>query len=99
MAHVGSAFENSCILTAVGVVAIIINICVITRLGRRRLFLIVGLILCGISQVIVAAVYNAHPGTKSTGRAIVGLSVIFIVGYNVSDLRSSSETSRLSSIV
>lgn len=84
MAHVGSAFENSCILTAVGVVAIIINICVITHLGRRRFFLTVGLILCAISQIIVAAIYNANPGTESTGRAIVGLSVIFIMGYNVS---------------
>jgi hypothetical protein len=86
MANVGDAFENSCILTAVGVVAIMANIAVVTRVGRRRLFLTAGLILCGFSQVIVAAVYTVHPGTQSTGRAIVGLSVIFIVGYNVSIL-------------
>jgi hypothetical protein len=82
MANVGNAFENSCILTALGVVAILINIAVITRIGRRRLFLTVGLIICGFSQLIIAIVYNVRPGTQPTGRAIVGLSVIFIFAYN-----------------
>lgn len=84
MANVGNAFENSCILTAVGVVAILINIAVVTKIGRRRLFLTVGLVLCGFSQLIVAAIYTVHPGTQATGKAIVSLSVIFIFGYNVS---------------
>jgi hypothetical protein len=83
MANVGNAFENSCILTAVGVVAILINIALITHIGRRRLFLTTGLVICGFSQLIIAAVYTVHPGTKSTGRAIVGLSMVFILGYNV----------------
>lgn len=84
MAHVGNAFENSCILTALGVVAILLNICVITRFGRRQFFLTMGLILCGISQITTAAIYDANPRAESTGKAIVGLSVIFILGYNVS---------------
>lgn len=83
MAGVGNAFENSCILTAIGVVAIILNIAVVTRIGRRRFFLTTGLIICGFSQLIVAAVYTVHPGTQATGRAIVGLSVVFIFAYNV----------------
>ncbi|KAJ5788177.1 Maltose permease [Penicillium paradoxum] len=82
MANVGNAFENSCILTAVGVVAILINISLITHVGRRRIFLTTGLVICGFSQLIVAAVYTVHPGTESTGKAIVGLSVVFILGYN-----------------
>ncbi|KAJ5386999.1 Maltose permease [Penicillium cosmopolitanum] len=82
MADVGNAFENSCILTAIGVVAIMINIAVITKIGSRRLFLTVGLIICGFSQLIIAALYTVHPGTQATGKAIVGLSVIFIFGYN-----------------
>lgn len=85
MANVGNAFENSCILTAIGVVAIILNIAVVTRIGRRRFFLTTGLIICGFSQLIVAAVYTVHPGTQATGRAIVGLSVVFIFAYNVCD--------------
>lgn len=83
MAGVGDAFENSCILTAVGVVAILLNIAVVTHIGRRRFFLTTGLILCGVSQLIVAIVYTVKPGTTATGKAIVGLSVIFIFGYNV----------------
>jgi SP family sugar:H+ symporter-like MFS transporter len=82
MAKVGSAFENSCILTAVGCIAIIINSCVITKWGRRRVFLFWGMIICGICQLLVAVVYTVQPGTQSTGKAIVGLSILYIVGYN-----------------
>lgn len=82
MAKVGSAFENNCILTAVGVIAIIVNSCIITKFGRRRVFLFWGMILCGVCQLIVAVVYTISPGTQSTGKAIVGLSILYIVGYN-----------------
>ncbi|KAH8761343.1 putative maltose permease [Hyaloscypha sp. PMI_1271] len=82
MAKVGSPFMNSCILTAVGVVVIIINSCIITKWGRRRVFLVNGMLICGLCQLIVAAVYNTHPGTLATGKAIVGISVLYIMGYN-----------------
>ncbi|OCL15378.1 MFS transporter [Glonium stellatum] len=82
MAKVGSPFENSCILVSVGVAAIIINSCVISKIGRRRVFLITGVILCGIAQIILAAVYTAQPGTARTGKVVVGVSVLYIAGYN-----------------
>lgn len=82
MANVGSPFMNSCILTTVGVVIIIINSCIITKWGRRRVFLINGMLICGLCQLIVAAIYNTHPGTLATGKAIVGVSVLYIMGYN-----------------
>ncbi|EON99397.1 putative general alpha-glucoside permease protein [Phaeoacremonium minimum UCRPA7] len=82
MAHIGDAFENSCILVAVGVVAVIVNSIVITRYGRRRVFLTTGLIICGMIQLLQAIVYTVHPGTVSTGKAIVGLSVVYLIGYN-----------------
>ncbi|KAF2740095.1 general substrate transporter [Polyplosphaeria fusca] len=82
MAKVGNAFMNTCILTAVGVVVIMINSAVITKFGRRRVFLMVGMSICGISQFAIAAVYHVHPGTVSTGKAIIGLSVIYLCGYN-----------------
>lgn len=78
------AFENRCILTAVGVLAILINTTFITYVGRRRAFLTAGLVFCGFSQLIVAVIYTVHPGTESTSKAIVGLSVVFILGYSVS---------------
>lgn len=88
MANIGNSFENSCILTAVGVIAILINSAVITHIGRRRIFLMIGMFLCGLTQLLTAVVYTISPGTMSTGRAIVGLAVIYIVGYNVSSLIS-----------
>ena len=68
MAHVGSAFENACILVAVGVVAILINSAIITRWGRRRVFLTVGMTICGITQLIVAVVYQQKGPSTSTGK-------------------------------
>lgn len=82
MAKVGNPFENSVILTSVGVIVIIINSCVISKFGRRRVFLMGGMFICGVTQFAVAAVYHVHPGTVSTGKAIVGLSVVYIMGYN-----------------
>lgn len=73
---------NTCILTAVGVVVIMVNSAVISKIGRRRVFLMAGMSICGVSQFIVAAVYHVHPGTVSTGKVIVGMSVVYIMGYN-----------------
>jgi SP family sugar:H+ symporter-like MFS transporter len=83
IAGVGNAFQNSCILTALGVFVIIVNSMVISRIGRRRQFLMIGLILCGISQLIMAIVYDVQPKASSTGKVVVGLAVIYIMGYNV----------------
>lgn len=84
MANIGNSFENTCILVGVGVVAILINSAVVTHIGRRRVFLMIGLFLCGLSQLLTAVIYTVQPGTKSTGRAVVGLAVVYIVAYNVS---------------
>jgi MFS transporter, SP family, sugar:H+ symporter len=84
MANIGNAFENTCILVGVGVAAIIVNSAVITHFGRRRVFLVTGLLICGLTQLLTAVVYQVNPGTESTGKGIVGLSVIYILGYNVS---------------
>ncbi|KAF3065938.1 Maltose permease MAL31 [Daldinia childiae] len=82
MANVGNAFENSCILTGVGVAALGATAILITKFGRRRLMMISGFIFCGISQLIIAIVYTIHPNTESSGKALVGMSVLYIVAYN-----------------
>ncbi|EMC96383.1 hypothetical protein BAUCODRAFT_473149 [Baudoinia panamericana UAMH 10762] len=82
IAGIGKPFQNSVILVTVGVVAIIINTCVITRYGRRRLFLLVGLIFCAITMLILAAVYTAAPTSPTTLNLIVAMSVIYILSYN-----------------
>lgn len=98
MANIGNSFENSCILTAVGVIAILINSAVITHIGRRRVFLMIGMFICGLTQLLTAIVYTAAPGTVSTGRSIVGLSVIYIVGYNVRAVLLKSRPPSFSSL-
>ncbi|KAI0832289.1 putative maltose permease [Hypoxylon sp. FL0890] len=82
MANVGNAFENSCILTGVGVAALLATTFLITKFGRRRLMMITGFILCGISQLIIAIIYTVHPNAESSGKALVGMSVIYIIAYN-----------------
>ena len=68
MAKIGNAFQNSCIITAIGVAVITINSCVISKIGRRRVFLMGGMFICGVSQFAIAAIYHVHPGTVSTGK-------------------------------
>lgn len=82
MAGVGKPFENAVVLVTVGVIAIIINTMVITKYGRRRVFLVSGLLLCGVVQLIIAAVYDAQPTADSTLKLIVAMTVIYILGYN-----------------
>ena len=82
MAGVGDPFTMSVVLVCVGVIAVILNTIVITRFGRRRIFLVTGLTLCGLVQLILAAVYDARPTATSTLNLIVGLSVLYILAYN-----------------
>jgi len=82
MANVGNPFMNSCILVSVGVVAIFINLGVMVRYGRRRIFLTWGLIICGFCQLIIAVVYQKNPGTSATGKVVVAVSVIYLFVYN-----------------
>lgn len=82
MANVGKPFENTCILTGVGVIAILINSAIITKYGRRRVMLVGGLIFCGLFQLIVAAAYTAGGDTPKAGKVLVAMSVLYIVSYN-----------------
>lgn len=82
MAGVGNPFENSIILVALGVFAMLVNTCIITRWGRRRFFLINGLIICGLVQLITAAIYDAKPMDKAVLKAVVGLSIVYIISFN-----------------
>jgi hypothetical protein len=84
MAGVGNAFENSCILSGVGVAAILFCVAIMPRFGRRRRFLTTSLIICGITQLIVAIVYTKRDknNPEMTGKLIVAFSIIYIVAYN-----------------
>lgn len=84
MAQVGNAFQNSVILTAVGVAAILVCVYIMPRWGRRRRFLTGSLIICGCAQLIVAVCWTRRDPNNipQTGRIIVAFSVLYIVAYN-----------------
>ncbi|KAI1101678.1 putative maltose permease [Jackrogersella minutella] len=82
MASVGKAFENSCILTGVGVAALLAAALLITKFGRRRLMMLIGFALCGLSQLVIAVVYTVQPNTQNSGKVLVGMSVFYIAAYN-----------------
>ncbi|KAI5861516.1 putative maltose permease [Durotheca rogersii] len=82
MAHVGNAFENTCILVGVGAAALLATSLLITKFGRRRRMMIAGFALCGAAQLAIAIVYTVRPNAQSSGRALVGLSVVYLFAYN-----------------
>ena len=84
MARVPNPFAMSCVLSTVGLIALVANSLIIVRYGRRRVLLTTGLFFCGILQLIIAVVYDKNPGTVQTGKVIVGLSTFYISSYNVS---------------
>lgn len=84
MAKVASPFAMSCVLSAVGLFALIINACVVVKFGRRRLLTMNGLVICGILQLIIAVVYQTQGSTIKAGKVLVALSCLYMMSYNVS---------------
>jgi hypothetical protein len=84
MAKVSDPFAMSCVLSAVGILALIINACIVVKFGRRRVLTMNGLIICGFLQLIIAVVYDKKPGQIVTGKVLVALSCLYMMSYNVS---------------
>ncbi|OTB09857.1 hypothetical protein K445DRAFT_17218 [Daldinia sp. EC12] len=82
MARVADPFAMGCVLSAIGLFAIILNSLIVVRYGRRRVLLMGGLGICGILQLIVAIVYDKNPGAKATGQVLVALSCLYMMSYN-----------------
>ncbi|KAK3290268.1 general substrate transporter [Chaetomium fimeti] len=82
MSEVANPFGMSNILSAMGILAIIFNSLIVVRYGRRRVIIMIGLVLCGIFQLIIAVVYKTHPGTTSTGQVLVAFTCIYMMSYN-----------------
>ncbi|KAK7966829.1 uncharacterized protein PG986_001106 [Apiospora aurea] len=82
MANVSDPFAMSCVLSTMGLIAIIANSLIVTRYGRRRVLLMTGLVTCGILQLIVAVVYDKNPGAKVTGQVLVAFSCLYLMSYN-----------------
>ncbi|KAI1391777.1 general substrate transporter [Hypoxylon trugodes] len=82
MAKVANPFAMGCVLSAIGLFAIVLNSLIVVRYGRRRVLLMSGLGICGILQLIVAIVYDKNPGAKATGEVLVALSCLYMMSYN-----------------
>ena len=83
MAKVSNPFAMSCVLSTVGLAALVANSLIIVRYGRRRVLMTNGLVIFGVLQLIIAIVYDKNPGTMDTGKVIIGLTTIYISAYNV----------------
>lgn len=84
MAKVSNPFGMTCVLSAVGLTAIMVNSLIVVRYGRRRVLILTGLVTCGFLQLIIAVVYDKKPGNIITGRVIVALTSLYMFSYNVS---------------
>ncbi|KAI1493682.1 general substrate transporter [Biscogniauxia mediterranea] len=82
MSGISDPFAMSCVLSTLGLLAIIVNSLIVVRYGRRRVLLMSGMGACGILQLIIAIVYDKRPGAKVTGQVIVALSSLYLMSYN-----------------
>ena len=84
MAGVKDPFAMSCVLSTLGLLALMMNSLIVVRYGRRRVLLMSGLTTCGILQLIIAITYAKDPGSGTTGKVLVALSCLYLMSYNVS---------------
>ena len=82
MAGQTKAFQEIVGVTAGGVGATIISLWVVTRIGRRQI-LLGGMAVQGICMLIIAAVYQTHPMSTSTGKVLVAFVCIYLFAYNM----------------
>ncbi|KAM0075027.1 hypothetical protein ACKRZS_012840 [Fusarium odoratissimum] len=82
MAKVQDPFAMSNVLSMAGMLAIIANVCIVVRYGRRRVLLLCGLITAGFFQLIIAIVYDHNPGAIITGKVLVALSCFYMMAFN-----------------
>jgi hypothetical protein len=82
MSNIPNPFGMSNILSAMGILAIVVNSLVVVRFGWRRVVLMAGLGLCGIFQLIIAVVYHMQPGATSTGVVLVAFTCVYMMCYN-----------------
>jgi len=67
-----------------GILAIIFNSLIVVRFGSRRNIMMIGLVFCGLLQLIIAVVYDKQPGQSTTGKVLVALTCLYMMSYNVS---------------
>lgn len=81
MAGIQKPFEQSIGLAASALGFSILNALMITRMGYRRQWLVTGLLICAICNVVMAAAYTAAPGSRASGIVTITMFHVFNMGY------------------
>jgi MFS transporter, SP family, sugar:H+ symporter len=78
------AFEESIGMTAAGLVGTLFSMWLVTKIGRRTIFMI-GFFAEAICMLVVAIVWtvDAAGTSPATGRALVAFSILFLFVYNM----------------
>ena len=80
MAGVRDPFTMSIASNVVGIGGVILSLYSIRLVGCRWQ-LMIGTACCGLAQLVAAAVYTAHPGTKKSGEVLTAMSAIYNFFY------------------
>lgn len=81
MAGIKEPFEQSVGLAASALGFAILNSFTITKTGYRRRWLISGLSLCGVCNIVMAATYQAYPASRASGIVTIAMFHVFNLGY------------------
>lgn len=81
MANIKKPFEQSVGLAASALGFSILNTLFITKMGYRRQWLITGLFICAVCNVVMAAAYTASPGSRASGIVTITMFHVFNIGY------------------
>ncbi|KAL2280010.1 hypothetical protein FJTKL_12978 [Diaporthe vaccinii] len=81
MAGVKKPFEQSVGLAASALGFSILTTLFITRMGYRRQWLVIGLLICAVCNVVMAAAYTASPGSHASGIVTIAMFHVFNIGY------------------
>lgn len=74
------SFEFSTMITCMGLLGILSSFLWAERLDRRSIFMI-GVAVCGLTQLGFAVTWTVAPGTEAAGKAVVGLIAVFTFFY------------------
>lgn len=81
MAGIKKPFEQSVGLAASALGFSILNALFITKMGYRRQWLVTGLFICAICNVVMAAAYTTSPGSRASGIVTIAMFHVFNIGY------------------
>ncbi|KAI7777578.1 hypothetical protein LA080_003413 [Diaporthe eres] len=74
------SFEFSTMITCMGLLGILSSFFWADKVDRRAIFMI-GVAVCGLTQLGFAVAWTAAPGTETAGKVVVGLIAIFTFFY------------------